>query len=193
MRALRELRRFILIKSAEGNQGEVRHYILENVESLARAFHVPVRVIIDAVQGVKDDDALSTKFLETIVRAESIMRCKRKENRARSAQESAQNIGSMAKWDGDKVWVDILSLLASALTRRNDMMVFSGDGFQVRVPQSLLFDLARLKRRDLSAFVDARGLHVVWESGRLNFYPHPPSDAERVVVPLPAVPSVVAA
>lgn len=193
MRALRELRRFILIKSAEGNTHEVRLYIGENVESLARAFHVPVRVLIDAVQGVKDDDALATKFLETIVRAESLLRTKRKENRARSAQESAQNIGAMARWDGEKVWVDILSLLASALTRRNDVMVFSGDGFSIGVHQSVLFDLARLKRRDLTAFVDAEGLHVRWSSGGLNLYPQSGPKAEKVVVPLPAAPVVVAA
>lgn len=193
MRTLRELRRFILIKSAEGNTHEVRLYIGENVESVARAFHVPVRVILDAVQGVKDDDALATKFLETIVRAESLLRTRRKENRARAARESAQNIGSVARWDGEKVWVDILCLLASALTRRNDVMIFSGDGFEVGVRQSLLFDLARLKRRDLSAFVDANGLHVVWDSGRLNFYPHPPSNSDRVVVPLPAMPAERAA
>ncbi len=193
MRALRELRRFILIKSAEGNQAEVRHYIVENVDRLARAFHVPVRVIIDAVQGVRSDEALATKFLETIARAETLFRQKKKEDRARSAQASAEAIGTMAEWDGSKAKVDIVSLLASALTRRNDLMVFAFDGGSIAVHQSVLFDLARLKRTDLSAFVDVRGLHVRWSSGGLNLYPQFDLKAEKVVVPLPAMPVVVAA
>ncbi len=193
MRALRELRRFILVKSSEGNESEIRCYIIENVESLARTFHVPVRVIIDAVQGVKDDHSLATKFLETIVRAEGLLRQKRKETRTRSAQASAEAIGSMAEWDGSRVKVDILSLLSSALTRRNDLMVFAFDGGSIGVHQSVLFDLARLKRRDLTAFVDAEGLHVRWSSGGLNLYPQSDSKGERVIVPLPAAPVVVAA
>ncbi len=193
MRALRELRRFILVKSAEGNQAEIRHYIVENVESIARSFHVPVRVIIDAVQGVKDDHSLATKFLETIVRAEGLLRQKRKEDRSRSAHASAAAIGSMAEWNGARAKVDILSLLATALTRRNDMMVFAFDGGSIGVHQSVLFDLARLKRRDLSAFVDSGGLHVRWSTGGLNLYPQSDTKAETVVVPLPAMPMVVAA
>jgi hypothetical protein len=193
MRALRELRRFILVKSSEGNQAEIRVFIGENVGAIARDFHVPVRVIIDAVQGVRSDEALATKFLETIARAETLLRQKRKENRARSAQASAEAIGSMAQWDGSKAKVDILSLLASAITRRNDLMVFAFDGGSVAVRQSVLFDLARLKRADLTAFVDSQGLHVVWKSGGLNLYPQSDPTAERVVVPLPAAPVVVAA
>lgn len=193
MKALRELRRFILIKSTEGNQAEIRHYIVENIEALARSFHVPTRVIIDAVQGVKDDGALATKFLETIVRAEAILRQNRKDRREEAAHSSAAAIGSVAQWDGEKATVDILSLLASALTRRNDLMVFVCDGFEIGVNQAILFDLARLKRRDLTAFVDPKGLHVKWSSGGLNLYPQSNSKAERVVVPLPAAPMVIAA
>lgn len=193
MRALRELRRFILIKSAEGNSHEVRIYIGENVESLARAFQVPVRVLIDAVQGVKDDASLATKFLECVCRAETFLRQRRKENRARSAQVAAENIGATAQWDGEKVRVDVLQLISSALTRRNDLLVFVGEGFSIGVHQSVLFDLARLKRRDITAFVDAEGLHVRWSSGGLNLYPQSDPKAEKVVVPLPAAPVVVAA
>lgn len=193
MRALRELRRFILVKSAEGNESEIRCYIIEHVESLARSFHVPVRVIIDAVQGVKEDHSLATKFLETIVRAEGLLRQKRKEDRGRSAQASAEAIGSMAEWDGSRAKVDILSLLSSALTRRNDLMVFAFDGGSIGVHQSVLFDLAKLKRADLSAFVDSDGLHVRWRTGGLNLYPQSDPRAEKVVVPLPAMPVVVAA
>lgn len=193
MRALRELRRFILVKSSEGAPSEIRHYIVENVETLARSFYVPTRLIIDAVQGVKDDGALATKFLETIVRAEALLRQNRKERREEAAHSSAAAIGSVAQWDGEKVTVDIMSLLASALTRRNDLMVFACDGLEIGVNQSVLFDLARLKRRDLSAFVDAEGLHVRWPSGGLNLYPQTNPKAERVVVPLPSVSMVVAA
>lgn len=193
MRALRELRRFILIKASEGSEGEIRPYIVENVESLARVFHVPTRTILDAVEGVADDHSLATKFLETVRRAEDFLRERRKENRARSAQLAAEAIGASAQWDGGKVSVDILRLVSSALTRRSDVIMFVGDGFAVGVNQSVLFDLARLKRRDLTAFVDQDGLHIRWFSGGLNLYPQSNSQAEKVVVPLPAMPAVVAA
>lgn len=193
MRALRELRRFILIKASEGAEHEVRLFICDNADRLARAFHVPTRTILDAVVGVKDDHSLATKFLETVSRAEAFLRERRKENRARSAQLAAEAIGAGAKWDGEKVSVDIHRLLSSALTRRSDVIMFVGDGFAVGVNQSVLFDLARLKRRDLTAFVDAGGLHVRWSRGGLNLYPQSDARAEKVIVPLPAMPAVVAA
>lgn len=193
MKALRELRGFILAKCNAEEQHEVRLYVAEHLDALASGFHVSPATITSALEAVQDDASLAIRMLETIRRTEALHRERRKTNRAKEAQASADAIGSVAQWDGEQVQVDILSLLSSALTRRNDLLVFSGDGFSVGVRQCVLFDLAKLKRRDLTAFVDGEGLHVCWSTGGLNFYPQSDRNAERVVVPLPAMPIVVAA
>jgi hypothetical protein len=193
VKALRELRRFILIKCAEGNVSDVRSVVNENAKRVASAFNVPVPNLLLAVQSVKDDKALAMKLLETIIGTEMFLRQKRREYRARMAQASADAIGSMATWDGETVRIDLVSLLSSALTRRNDLLVFAGDTLTNAVKQSFLFALARLKRTDMTAYVDAAALHVRWETGGLNLLSQPNPKAERVVVPLPALPQVVVA
>ena len=56
-----------------------------------------------------------------------------------------------------------------------------------------LFDLAKLKKRDLTAFVDADGLHIRWSSGGINLFPQVDGDADRIVMSLPAKVAAAAA
>ena len=60
------------------------------------------------------------------------------------------------------------SLFASALSRRDDMLVFTGEAFTVAVYQAPLLDLAKIARvrADLSGWVDRDGLHLVRGVGR---------------------------
>src|SRR5262249_30041174 len=152
----RNLRRFILAKCNSEEQHEIREYVRENIHGLARDFCVTTDTIETALENVQDDAALAVRLLETIRRAEAMQRDQRKVNRAKAAQASAEALASMARWDGEKIHVDIVSLLSSALTQRNHLMVFVSDEFTVGVFQSPLFDLAKLKKKDLTAFVDAQ-------------------------------------
>lgn len=193
MKALRNLRRFILAKCNSEEQAEIREYVHENLHELARDFCVTTSTIVTALENVSDDAALAVRLLETIRRAEAMQRDLRKNNRSKAAQASADALASMAKWQDGKVYVDIVSLLSSALTQRNHLMVFTADDFSVAVYQSPLFDLAKLKKRDLTAFVDAQGLHIRWKTGGLNLRPQTDNDVDRIVVSLPARGAAVAA
>lgn len=196
MNALRVLRRFILIKSAEGKAEEIRGYVLEQLLRFAEAFHVEPRTLLDALGSVEDDELLATKLLETIMKAEGILREQRRDERSRAAQASANAIASMAFWTGDRIMIDMPSLVASVLTRRDDLLVFSvEDGFTVGVYMAPLLDLAKIARarEDLHGWVDKNGLHLRWRTGGLNLRSQEDKEANRIILPLPPMPSVVAA
>jgi len=186
MKALRDLRRFILAKCNSEEQHEIREYVHENVYDLARDFCVTTSSIVTALENVQDDAALAVRLLETIRRSEAMQRDLRKANRAKAAQASADALASMARWDGEKVHLDMASLLASTLTKRDDLLVFGCGEFTVAVYQAPLFDLAKLRRRDLTAFVDAEALHVRWKTGGLKLRSQADAHAERIVMSLPA-------
>jgi len=193
MCALVELRRFILAKCSPEEQHEIRGYIAEHLQVLASAFHVPPETITTALDAVKDDSSFAVRMLETIRRTGALHRERRRANRARKAQACAEIIGAEAQWDGEKMSVDILALLSLALTCRRDLLIFSGEGFSVGVYQSALFDLAKLKKKDLTAFVNGDGLQIRWSSGGLNLRPQSDPKAASVVVALPVASVVVAA
>lgn len=197
MKALRDLRKFILLKSAEGNQAEVHAYVIQNIDSLAKAFCVPATTIMDCVQGVHDHNALACKLLETIMRAEYVLRKTRRDNRARSAQTSADVLAKTVRWEGERAILDMPSLLSSALTRRDDLFVFLGEDFSVAISQAPLLDLAKLQRvrADLTGFVDREGLHLRWKTGGLNLLPQRETSlkADRILFCLPPMRATVAA
>lgn len=195
MRALRDLRKFILVKCAEGNEKEVRAYVTDNLDTIAYAFMVPAETIMGALESVQDDRVLAERFLETIMKSEMVLRKARKQRRAKVAQESADILATSVKWSGDKASVDMPSLLAAALTRRQDVIVFTGDDFTVSIPMALLLDLSRIARvrADLTGYVDRNGLHLRWKSGGLNLRSQENPKAEKIIVHLPPrVPAVAA-
>jgi hypothetical protein len=193
MKALTELRRFIMAKSDGKEIHEVREYVLENIADLARAFCVTTGTIQTALDNTPDNSSLACRLLETIRKSEALQKDRSKQARAKAAQASADALASMAQWEGDKAHVDILSVLASALTKRNDLLVFACDDFSVGIYMAPLFDIAKLKKRDLTAFVDAKGLHIRWGTGAINLFPQIDAEADHVVMCLPAKVAAVAA
>lgn len=195
MKALRELRRFILVKCAEGNEREVREYITSNLDSIAYAFLTSAETIMSALESVEDDRALAERFLETIMKSEHLLRKARKQRRAKVAQKSADILASSVKWNGDKAIIDMPSLVSSTLTRRQDILVFTGDDFTISIPMALLLDLSRIARvrADLTGFIDSDGLHLRWRNGGLNLRSQENPKAEMIIVHLPPrVPAVAA-
>ena len=193
MKALSALRRFILVNSNTESHHEIRLYVQENMQYLARDFCVTTDTITQTLESTPDDSALAVRLLETIRRAETIQRDVKRMGRATAAQASADALASMATWDGDRVQVDLLSLLSSVLTKRQDLLVFTTDEFTVAVHQAPLFDLAKLKRRDLTAFVDAKGVHIRWRTGGLNLRSRVDPDAEQIVMNMSRNAAAVAA
>jgi hypothetical protein len=159
------------------------------------AFHVPAETIMTALTNVHDDAVLAERMLETIHGAENRLKKERKQSRAKAAQGSATLLASAVEWCGERAFLDIPSLLASVLTRRNDMLVFSCDAFTVSIYMSPLLDLSRVARarQDLTAYVDADGLHLRWRSGGLNLRSREDREAERIFMHLRARPASAAA
>jgi hypothetical protein len=197
MKTLRDLRRFILAKSTEGNQAEIRAHVSDNLDAVASAFHVSAETIVGALESVYDDAALATQLLETIRRAEVVLREHRRDSRTRSAQASAEALATAVQWQGDRAHVDMPSLFASALTRRDDLLVFTcEDVFTVGVYMAPLLDLAKIHRVQggVSGWVDAEGLHLRWgRAGGLHLRPQEDADAAKVILALPSPASVIAA
>jgi hypothetical protein len=178
--ALIALRRFIAVNTE--TPGEIRPYIRENVAVLASAFGITAETILVRVDGVTDDVALPALLLKNIRNAEVAKRAVKSGARARAAQAGAGAIAGAVTWDGDRASLDIQAVLSQSLTKRGDLLVFACEDFTVEVPQARLLDLARLRRRDLSGFVDARGLHIRWPTGGLNLRSQPDPHAERIVL-----------
>lgn len=184
MKALVDLRRFINTKNNDFEREEIRAYLLDNASELAIAFGVSLQAFQEAITRVDDDVELSIRVLDGIRRASKSERSHKYEQKVKSAQQSAEILGAVAFWRGNRAEVDVPSLLSCALTRRDDLLVFVSDTFAMGIRMAPLFDLKKLNRMDLTGWVDMRGLHVRWSSGGLNFVPAMDPHAQRIIVPL---------
>ncbi len=184
MRALNDLRRFIKAKNNDEERAEIRAYLLGNAHDLSEAFGVSVDAFREAVSNVADDVELSIRMLDGIRSAAKDQRRGKYEKLVRSAQQSAEILGAVAFWRGERAEIDVTSLLSCALTRRDDVLVFVADTFAVGIRMAPLFDLRKLGRMDLTGWVDAKGFHVRWSTGGLNFVPTLDPHAARIIVPL---------
>jgi hypothetical protein len=193
MRALIDLRRFINAKNTDEERAEIREYLLANAMELSAAFGVSLRSFQQAVGRVDDDQELSRRVLDNISTTTKQGRHQRQQTRAKVAQQSAGILGAVAIWSDDRAELDVPSLLACVLTRPNDMLVFVSDTFVVGVRMGHLFTLRKLRRRDLTGWVDANGLHIRWTTGGLNLRPSTEPHATRVILPLAARSATVAA
>jgi len=186
MRALQDLARFIRVKRDEGAPQEVREYVHEHAADIAEALGFTADALRAGTAGVDDDARLARRLLAEVDRARKEGRDAKASQRTRKAQETADAVGSAARWREDCAEIDLPRILASGLTRREDVLVFACGGFTVAVGMAPMFALRGLKRRDLSAFVDAAGLHVRWKTGGLNLRSRPEPRATSVVVNLAA-------
>lgn len=193
MNALTALRKVIVANRDPENVAEIRAYIEEHVIDLAHDFGVSTETITKMLARGEDDSVLATKMLGIAKKAEAAQRASKKLGRARAAQAAAETLASRATWEGDRARIDIVSLLASALTKRQDLLVFTTDDFTVAVYQATLFDLARLRRRDLTGFVDSKGLHIRWKTGGMNLRPKTDPQAGRIVLSVSPKTAAVAA
>ncbi len=188
-KALQDLRRFIAAKNNEDERAEIRAYANDNADDLARAFAVTREKFLSAVAKVEDDEKLASLLLGSIKQAFSDGRAAKVDARNLAAQQSADVLGSAVRWEGNAASVDVVSLLASVLTRRGDVLVFACEAFRVAVYMDPLIALAKLERADLTGFVDAEGFHLRWNGGKggINLRPKQVDrDAFQVFVDLPA-------
>jgi hypothetical protein len=196
MKNLTELRRFARIKIAEGNQSEVRAYLIENLDAVAKLFAVRPDVIASALEKEADDVSMAEKLLGSIVDAEDRKREKRTDTRAREATAFAEALAGSVRWQDDRAHFDALMLLDSAPLGRKAFLVLECPAFTVGVAMSVLLDLAKIDRvrADLTGWVDADGLHLRWKSGGLKLRSRMQADAPTALVRLPArTSSIVAA
>jgi hypothetical protein len=182
--ALRFLKHFIRAKNNDEERAEIRAYALENRTELAAALGIAPQAYKDTVHRIDDDERLARALLEAIKVAARRRRAYRVADREAAAQQSADVLASAAYWRDGCLVVDIVSLLATVLTRPSDLLVFTSDAWPdpVAIPMEPLFRLAKLERVDLSAYVTERGLHVRWTTGGLLLHPFADPNASRIVV-----------
>ena len=180
--AISALRRFV--NASTETPSEIRLYVRENVMELATAFGVTPETILGRIDGVSDDTALAPLLLKNIRNAEATKRAAKRDARATAAQAAADAVAVRTTWDGDRASLNIQALLASSLTKRGDLLVFTCDDFTAAISQASLLDFVRLRRRDLGGFVDAQGLHIRWKTGGLNLRSQVDPSADRIVLSL---------
>jgi hypothetical protein len=183
-KALTDLKRFIRANNGDEERHEIRAYVRENARELGEVFGVSSSQILAGLETEADDGTLLARLVKEIAAVERGHRDQRVEDRTSTAQASADVLGNVAVWEEDRAIVDVVSLLASTITGREDMLIFVADTFAVGIPMAHLFDLRKLGRVDLTGWVDAKGLHVRWKTGGLNFLPAMDPRAARITVPL---------
>jgi hypothetical protein len=185
MRTLRRLK--CCIQDNEGDADAIRAAALERAGEIARAFGMAEGTFREWVEGLPDGE-VEQRLLLYVAEAHAKARAARRSVRLVRAQASADVLGQAAQWEGDRCQVDVVSLLASALTRPGDQLVFECPSWPspVGFGMNILYEVARLERADLWAWVDPRGLHIRWATGGLNLHPSSRPNRDAVTVHLPA-------
>lgn len=188
MQPLRRLKCCIL--DSEGNAEAIRAAALERAGETARALGMAEDTFRQWVEDLPGDE-VGSRLLLDIAEAYSRTRATRRSLRLARAQASADVLGQAARWEGDRCLVDVVSLLASALTRPADVLVFECTPWPspVALGMDVLFEIARLERADFWAWVDPQGLHIRWATGGLNLHPSSRPNRDTVTVHLPAQPA----
>jgi len=186
MNPLRELRMFVNAKASEYDYLEIREYVTENAVSLAQVFEVTEDRLIEAVAKV-EDQKLVAALLGQIKTTEGKVRAKKADGKASAAQLNAESLAG-AYWEDSRVNLNMRALMSSSLTKRDSLLVFRCESFEVAIPMAPLIGLAKFMKRDVAGFVDVEGLHVRWNGGKggLNLRSQPDPDAARIIIQLPA-------
>jgi hypothetical protein len=165
----------------------IRATALECAGEVARAFEMAEETFREWLETLPDDNVGARLLLE-IAEARARTRGARCALRLARAQASADVLGQAAGWEGDRCLVDVVSLLAATLTRPGDELRFECPSWTAPVSfgMDILFEVARLERADLSAWVDPAGLHIRWRTGGLNLHPSSRPNRDAVTVHLPA-------
>lgn len=90
---------------------------------------------------------------------------------------AGQQLRERVRWSGDRAALDVDLLLGPLVQGAHKILVFASPAFEVGLPRGLLRETAKVlgPRRDVTAFVDPKGLHFRWNQGkgRLDFFPQP--------------------
>lgn len=101
----------------------------------------------------------------------------RQDTRAQQVTLAGQQLRERVRWSGDQAQLDVPLLLGPLLRGAHKALVFASPVFEVGLSRELLRETARVlgQRRDVTAFVDPRGLHFRWNQGkgRLDFLSQP--------------------
>ena len=192
MRTLSTLRKLIGANQDPENVAEVRSYIEEHLVELGHDLGVTTDAITKTLS-LSDDAVLATRMLATVKKVQASQRDHKRQGRTRAAQAAADDLASRATWEGDRVPLDLPGLLSSVLTKRSDLLVIATNAFTVSIYQGPLFDIRKVKLRELTAFVDSQGLHFRWRSGGLNLRSQVDPCADRIVMNLSRTAGAVAA
>lgn len=185
MKALHELRRFILAKDTDEERHEIRGYVVDEIDDIAVALDTPPDAIRRGLAKVEDDTELARRLLGTIKTSLQGTSISRRHSMHDALQARIGAIASTVQWCGDQAHVDITALLKLYAPSKQTLLTFICEQFEVHVRWEHLAKLARLKKSGLAAFVDSTGLHVRWSTGGLNLAARALNSHPRAIFPLP--------
>lgn len=187
MRSLAELKRFTSHHDNDDDRADVRAYLLAHAGEVAALFGVDAEKIRASVDGVSDDGSLVKRLLSQIDAAQRKQRDEKTNGKIDTAQRSANALAEFsAYWRGAEAHFDFSRVLSEVVTLQRSHVTFIGDGWTTAISMRRLLDIAKLRREDLSAFVDAKGLHVRFgKVGQLNLWPETAAPSDAIVFPLP--------
>jgi hypothetical protein len=144
------------------------------------------------------DGLLTKRLLDTVKDRSEKLREKSKGSALETAQAAADELSASVRLDyaygQHEMHVPIAAILKQALTSgHSDLFEFRWPMLPnevIRIPQSTLRQIKALRKKDLEAWVTAKGLHVRWNGrrGGLNLLPHaaPVTIEPTVVLVAPA-------
>jgi hypothetical protein len=152
---------------------ELRAYMTENAAEVASVLEIEVYLVTGALERIVEDAALARAVQKQITAVRDGNRGAKVAARLLAAQASADTLSSIATVppSGERIDLDVPSLLASCLTGPKDRIVFMTECMQVTIAMVRLLDVSRLDLPGLTGWVDASGLHLRYGRGGYNFRP----------------------
>jgi hypothetical protein len=183
---LRQLVR--LVSMADECSTSLGPFFVEHAEGLAPLLGLnPAQVLAMAHL----EDRFLTSQLAPFLTAQ--LEARQQEGRSRKedeARQAARHLGELARWERERVFLELDLLLGEVLGTSAAYLVFAASSFEVALSRRKLMEVRSVfaHRTGVVLFVDAKGLHLRWRDGRgqLNLLPQflPRHETRVLVIPL---------
>lgn len=165
----------LMVQLAEPTSRTLAPFLLEHQLRLSAAFGLTRHELL--ALSTLGDEVLLFYFGPALRQHWAAQKEAQQRRKSERASQIFQLLVASARWCGDKAELEAPLLLGALLQGSARYVVFESPLFRVGIERSLLRETARVlgKRKDVTAFVDPRGLHLRWKQGqgRLTFWPQP--------------------
>lgn len=181
---LASLRSYIRAKGTENEHGEIRQFMIANLDEIAALFGRSRETLAEAM-GNASDSELVPLTLASIDQKLKADRSSRAEERWRAACEAIGAVAAAGKWDGDRFYIDAAALFRGLGAPTDRLMIGDDAGTWTHaIPVRKLAQTAALKKQGMVAWVDFAGIHFRWNDGRGGLSFTSQGDGEGALIPM---------